>query len=119
MHPFMLFPSTRLSTQLTQIATQAPFVMAMRMGDWLAMPGGAASAQQQRELGRMVAEKQAAAMEAWFGLAGQAWTAWAQGLHAPLSPLPAAQWDRMGQAVVAPYARRVRANATRLHKRKR
>ncbi|GAB1407203.1 hypothetical protein MASR1M8_11220 [Thermomonas brevis] len=112
----MLFPSTRLAAQLAQMAVQAPFVMAVRMGDWW-MPVAAASPRQRREASRMVLEKQAAGIEAWTAFNRMAWDAWMQWLLA--RPLTAAQWERGGQATLAPYARRVRANAARLRRRKR
>ena len=59
----MLFPS-RFASQMMIMSLQAPFVMAMRMGDWLPADA-AASSRMTREAGRMVAEKQAAAMESW------------------------------------------------------
>ena len=111
----MLFPSTRFATQFAQMTMQAPFVMAARMGDWTAWTG---SARQQREAGRMVAEKQAAAVEASMAFAMHAWNAWAQCMFAPRQPWTPARWERASQAVLAPYARRVRANASRLRKRK-
>lgn len=111
-----MFPSTRFATQMAQMAMQAPFVMAARMGDWTAWTG---SARQQREAGRMVAEKQAAAFEAASAFALHAWSAWAQLVFAPLQPWSPTRWERASQAMLAPYARRVRANATRLRKRRR
>lgn len=114
-----MMPSTRLATQFAQMALQAPFVMAVRMGDWMTTPGALASARQRREAGRMVAEKQAAALEASMAFAQQASQWWLQCWLAPMQPWSAARWERAGQAVMEPYARRVRANATRLRKRRR
>ena len=114
----MYLPSTTLAMQMTQMAVQAPFVMAVRMGDWMT-PGIALSPRQRREAHRMVAEKQAAAMEAWTAFGSHAMRAWTQWMLAPMQPWQPAHWERAGEAMVAPYARRVRANAARLRRRKR
>ena len=113
----MLFPS-RFASQMMIMSLQAPFVMAMRMGDWL--PLGAQDAPRTtREAGRMVAEKQAAAMESWAAFGTHAMQAWTRYMLAPLQPMTQAQLECAGQAMLAPYARRVRANATRLKRRAR
>ena len=114
----MYLPSTTLAMQLTQMAVQAPFVMAVRLGDCMT-PGLALSPRQRREAHRMVAEKQAAAMESWAAMGTHAMQAWTRAMLAPLQPVDAAQLDRAGQAMLAPYARRVRANAARLRRRAR
>ena len=114
----MLLPSSRLASQMLQMALQAPFVMAMRMGDWLPADA-AASSRMTREAGRMVAEKQAAAMEAWAAFGTHAMQAWMQAMRAPMQPPSVADYERAGQAMLAPYARRVRANAARLRRRAR
>ena len=114
----MLFPHSPLATQLAQLAVQAPFVMAVRMADWW-MPGALATPRQRREASRMVAEKQAAAMESWAAFSTHAMQAWMQCLLQPVRPLSVAQIERAGQAMVSPYARRVRANANRLRRRTR
>lgn len=113
-----MFPSSRFASQMMQMAVQAPFVMAMRMGDWWQMDA-THSPRTTREAGRMVAEKQAAAMESWAAMGTHAMQAWTRVMLAPLQPVDAAQLDRAGQAMLAPYSRRVRANAARLRRRAR
>ena len=113
-----MLPSTRLATQMMQMSMQAPFVMAMRMADWLPT-GEAASPRATREAGRMVTEKQAAAMESWAAFGTHAMRAWTQAMLAPLQPISTAQYERAGQAMLAPSAGRVRANAARLKRRAR
>lgn len=111
----MLFPYAGLAGQMMHMALQAPLVMAARMGDWM-VPMVPPSARTRREASRMVLEKQAAAVESWAALGHHALQAWAQCLLGqPLSP---AQIERAGRAVLAPYARRVDANAARLGRRR-
>lgn len=114
----MLFPHGPFATQIAQLALQAPFVMAVRMADWW-MPGALATTRQRREASRMVTEKQAAAMESWVALSTHAMQAWMQCMLQPARPLDMRQLERAGQAMLAPYSRRVRANAARLRRRKR
>ena len=116
--------ATRALHDATAIGALAPLVIAQRMAAWNAAPHGA---RQQREARRMVAEKQAAAMQmsgAWWLASIQAqqraWlTAWSAGRAFPLwgdFARSAAGMFARGDAL-APVARRVRATARRLARR--
>jgi len=108
-----------------QIWATAPQVIALRSARVLA-DGFVPRADTQRELGRMVHEKFAAASESATAMALQAWkTNW------ELALMPARLWSglwagtlaaapaRIAQSGLTPVRRRVTANAKRLRRRKR
>jgi hypothetical protein len=67
------------------------------------------TASSQREMTRMVIEKQMAFMEACVAVQGEI-------LRMMLAPVTPASGDRLMQAAIAPAARRVKANVRRLRR---
>ena len=115
-------PPSTASGDLAAIALLAPMVASRRMLALAMAPLAPASA---REARRMLAEKPAAAADAfggaWMALLQWQASAWWSWWSAPWTP---ASWprasarhaDRLARAALAPVARRVRANARRLGK---
>ena len=116
-------PYGPLAKSATDIATQAPLVMATRMFN-LMMAGPNPTLKDQREATRMVLEKQAAFMESsavivnayqrsvmdfWSGIAFGGW---------PKLPSHASTVRTATQAL-RPYRKRVASNSKRLHPRRR
>lgn len=112
---------TQLQRELTDLAVNAPFVAASRIAR-LAMPGALLSARERAELGRMVVEKQSAAMESFVSLASayqqQAMNFWMSAAFMQPLALPSAQ-DVIAttRAALKPYRTRVKANARRMANR--
>jgi hypothetical protein len=123
---------THSTTQLSNVAYSAPFVIAERLMRFAAA-GANPSVLDQREWQRMLEEKWTAAVQgswamsgalwetyydAWFSVMSGAWTPWSM-------PSPADWWVRGAQsgerilsAGLAPVARTVSANRRRLARRK-
>jgi hypothetical protein len=118
-----------LGTQLVELGTAAPVVVAHRMAQ-MAAAGSRPSARDRREFARMSNEKVSAAWESWMDMtryamtwntaaAQAAWAFWMPWTFAP-KHLPSPQDALLGMAAagVAPYRRRAMANDRRLGKRK-
>ncbi len=112
----------RLGRTLTQLAVDAPQVVALRMGAW-GTPGAAGSAQGFAEAQRMVWEKQAAAMESgmaqWQAAALAYQRFWFDLMLGRFQPWPSAASVAAGtNAALRPYQKRASANARRLRARR-
>lgn len=122
-------PTSRLVTQGVELAFGVPEVVARRVAR-VAMAGATPPASEREELLRMTNEKVAAFYEAWYGMA---LTVWRANLHFLLSSAAwSMPWGAIGRrqrrrivqrtavdilaSGVAPFHRRVVANAKRLRK---
>lgn len=117
----------RTSRQLSAIAQGSPLVAAQRLMDF-SVATQPLSGRDLREWNRMIAEKGAAAMEAWWAMYNAVWlapvSAGAWSLWSPWSS-PRQRWsglgaagDRIMAAGLKPVARTVSANRARLARRR-
>lgn len=114
--------TTRLNRTMTQLAFDAPQVVALRLAS-LAAPGALGSAQAWSELQRMVWEKQAAALESglaqWQATARAAQALWLDLMLGRVPAWPAASTLAADtRAALRPYQVRASANARRLRSRR-
>ena len=119
----MTSPQAQLTRDLTDLSVGAPYVAASRIAR-LSMPGALASSREQREMIRMVVEKQTAAIESFFSLAvayqQQVVKFWlGAAFIQPFSLASERQVIATTRAALKPYRARVNENARRIKRRSR